>query len=563
MSSTPLRSAGSLNSVRASRDDWIVAAARPGDGPMIGAPLRRLEDPRLIQGQGRYVDDLERPGTLHAVFVRSPEAHARIVDIDIEGVSDLPGVVAVCAAADLGLVDPMPGMFPAPPAAKRAHALAVEEVAYVGEAIVVVVATSRREAVDAAERVYVEYEPRPAVVNHFSALDPDVPMAHVDLESNLVTTMKAAYGDTDTAFRSADRVIDVELHQHRGACASIEPRGVFAYRDELLGELVVSSSTQSPFPLRQHTAEFLGLELDAVRVVTPDVGGGFGPKAGLYAEEFVVAALAMRLGRPVKWVESRREHFVCTLQQRDQSQIFQVAADADGKIQGLRGRIIHDNGAYVPYGFVLPATGLALTAGPYVVPTLDVVLDVVYTNKTPTSPIRGAGRPYAIFAIERVIDAIARELGIDRADVRMRNYVPADAFPYERQLKGRDGSLVTLDSGDYELALNNALAAVEGFEDRRLASESRGRLRGLGIASYLEDTGLGPFEGARVEVLPSGDVVVETGAASQGQGHWTVFAQLVASELGVDPTRVRVRSADSGHYGYGISTVASRTAVTA
>jgi len=532
---------------------------------MIGAPLRRLEDPRLIQGQGRYVDDINRPDTHYVVFVRSPEAHARIVGIEADEPRTMPGVLGVYSGTDLGLTDRMPNLYPAPALAgsKQGFALALDEVAYVGEAVVAVVAKTRRQAVDAAELVFVEYDPLPVVVDHLSALAEGTPMVHSDLDSNLVATMHAKYGEVDGAFGSATRVIDVHVHQHRGACASMEPRGVMAVVDDVFGQLVVWSSTQSPYPLRTHLVEFLGLEGDKVRVIAPDVGGGFGPKAALYAEEYVVAALALKLGVAVKWVETRREHFVSTLQQRDQSQLYQVAIDGDGRIQGLRGRIIHDNGAYVPYGLVLPSTGLQLTPGPYVVPTMDVTLEVVYTNKTPTCPIRGAGRPYATFAIERVMDAIARETGLDRAEVRRRNFIPADAFPYEREIKSRDGNPVTVDSGDYERALNNALGVVAGFSARRAESEAEGKLRGLGIASYTEDTGLGPFEGARVEVLPSGDVVIDTGAASQGQGHDTVFAQLVSSELGVDPSRIRCRSADTGHYGYGISTAASRTAVTA
>jgi carbon-monoxide dehydrogenase large subunit len=532
---------------------------------MIGAPLRRFEDPRLIQGQGRYVDDIVRPDTHYAVFVRSPEAHARIVGIEVDEAIGMPGVIGVFTGTDLGLTRRMPNLFPAPLVAgsKQGFALALDEVAYVGEVVVVVVARTRRQAVDAAELVFVDYEPLPPVVDHLTALAPDTPMAHSDLDSNLVATMHATYGDVDAAFTAASRVVEIDVHQHRGACASMEPRGVVATVDDLFGQLVVWSSTQSPFPLRTHLVEFLGLEGDKVRVIAPDVGGGFGPKAGLYAEEYVVAALTLKLGVPVKWIETRREHFVATLQQRDQSQAYQVAVDGDGRILGLRGQIIHDNGAYVPYGLVLPSTGLQLTPGPYVVPTMDVKLEVVYTNKTPTSPIRGAGRPYATFAIERVMDAIARETGIDRAEVRRRNFIPAGEFPYEREIKSRDGSPVTVDSGDYELALDSALAVVEGFAARRAHSEASGKLRGLGIASYTEDTGLGPFEGARVEVLPSGDVVIDTGAASQGQGHATVFAQLVADELGVDPSRIRTRAADTAHYGYGIATVASRTAVTA
>ncbi|MDH5504510.1 MAG: xanthine dehydrogenase family protein molybdopterin-binding subunit, partial [Acidimicrobiia bacterium] len=501
----------------------------------------------------------------HAVFVRSPEAHARILAVDAEEARSMPGVLGVFAGTDLGFAAPMPNLFPSPllKDSKQEFALAVDEVAYVGEAVVVVVAATGRQAVDAAETVFVDYEPLPAVVDYRTALEPGAPAAHTGVDSNLVATMHAKYGDVDEAFAAADRVIRVDSHQHRGAGASMEPRGVLAMTDNTFGQLVVWSSTQSPFPLRLHLAEFLGLELDSVRVVAPDVGGGFGPKGNVYAEEYVVAALALKLGIAIKWIETRREHFVATTQQRDQSQLYEVAITDEGRILGLRGRIIHDNGAYVPYGLVLPSTGLQLTPGPYVVPTMDIELQVVYTNKTPTSPIRGAGRPYATFAIERVVDAIAREIGVDRAEARRRNFIPAGAFPYERELRSRDGNRVTIDSGDYELALDNALAASDGFQERRALSEAKGRLRGLGIASYTEDTGLGPFEGARVEVLPSGHVVVDTGAATQGQGHSTVFAQLVSSELGVDPSRVRVRGGDTEHYGYGISTVASRTAVTA
>lgn len=532
---------------------------------MIGDSMKRLEDPRLIRGQGSYVDDISPPGTRHVVFVRSPEAHARIIGLEVGEALAMPGVVGIYRASDLGLTAPMPNIFPAPLIrdSRQGYALAIDEVAYVGEAVLAVVAETRPQAVDAAGLVFVDYEPLPAVVDYLTATEPGTPMAHSGLDSNLVATMYAKYGDTAAAFAAADLVLSVDSHQHRGACASMEPRGVVATVDDRFGQLIVWSSTQSPFPLRQHLADVLGLRTDELRVIAPDVGGGFGPKAGIYAEEYVVSALALKLGVPVKWIETRREHFVATLQQRDQSQKYEVAIDSDGRMLGLRGQIIHDNGAYVPYGLVLPSTGLQLTPGPYVVPTMDVELQVVYTNKTPTSPIRGAGRPYATFAIERVLDAIAREIGIDRAEARRRNYIPADAFPYAREIKSRDGNPVTVDSGDYELALNHALAAAVGFSARQAESEAKGKLRGIGLASYTEDTGLGPFEGARVEVLPTGDVVVYTGAASQGQGHATVFAQIVAAELAVDPMQVRVHGADTAYYGYGISTVASRTAVTA
>ncbi|MGH8948582.1 MAG: molybdopterin cofactor-binding domain-containing protein, partial [Acidimicrobiia bacterium] len=297
----------------------------------------------------------------------------------------------------------------------------------------------------------------------------------------------------------------------------------------------------------------------------PEVGGGFGPKAAVYAEEYVIAALALELRRPVRWTERRREHFVATNQQRGQSGIVEAAVDGAGHILGLRARLTHDCGAYVPYGIVVPMTTLRLLSGPYKVPALDATIDVVFTNATPTGAIRGAGRPNASFALERLVDAIARELGIDRAEVRRRNFVPADALPYEVDITASDGRRVTYDSGDYQAAMETALSAanVAGFEGRRTLSADNGLLRGYGLASYVEDTGLGPYEGTRVEVLTNGHVLIETGAGSQGQGHATVFAQICATHLGVSPDQVRVRSADTAAYGHGVATVASRTGQTA
>jgi carbon-monoxide dehydrogenase large subunit len=299
-------------------------------------------------------------------------------------------------------------------------------------------------------------------------------------------------------------------------------------------------------------------------VIAPDVGGGFGPKAAIYPEEYVVAALALKLRRPVKWIERRREHFVATNQQRGQSGTIEAAADPDGLILGIRARLVHDCGAYVPYGIVVPMTTLRLLSGPYAVPALDATIDVVFTNATPTGAIRGAGRPNATFAIERLVDAIARKIGVDRAEVRRRNFVRPDQLPYVVDIPASDGRKVTYDSGDYAAALDQALevAGFDGFEERRAVSAGGGKLRGVGIASYVEDTGLGPYEGVRVEVLTSGEVLVETGASSQGQGHATVLAQTCAAHLGVSPDRVRVRAGDTATYGHGIATVASRSGQT-
>jgi carbon-monoxide dehydrogenase large subunit len=535
--------------------------------PYVGRPVRRLEDPRLITGQGKFVDDLAPPGLLHAAFVRSFEAHARIEDIDIDDAVASPGVVGVFTAADLGVERPMLNSYPAPFLVDSVQAppLASDEVCYVGEPIAVVVAETKEQAVDAAGMVFVTLGSLPVIVDHERALDEGAPPAHAHLSDNLVTRLAASFGDMDAAMSEASTVVELTLRQHRGIVASMEPRGVVAHDDPSVGELVVWSSTQAPHPLRTKLSRYLDIPLHEIRVIAPDVGGGFGPKAGVYAEEYVVAALARRLGRPVKWIESRREHFTTTYQQRDQTYHMEAAVTSTGRILGLKARVAHDNGAYVPYGVVLPMTGLQLMNGPYALDALDVAIDVVYTNKPPTTPIRGAGRPYAVFAVERLVDAVADELGLDRTEVRRTNFIQPEDFPYELGLTARTGKPVTYDSGDYETALDMALRAadVDGFAARKEASRAQGKLRGLGLASYVEDTGLGPFEGARVEVMPSGQILVETAAASQGQGHDTIFAQICADQLGVDLNEVVVRSADTSVYGHGLSTVASRTAITA
>jgi aerobic carbon-monoxide dehydrogenase large subunit len=531
---------------------------------VIGSPLRRVEDPRLVTGQGRYVDDITMAGMLHAVFVRSMEAHALI---DFIGVDHAGCDGEVFAAADLGLEQPMPNQYPSPLITQSIQAppLAIDEVCFVGQPVAVVVADTMAVAVDCAEAVQVEYTSLRVVIDHRTALETESGPAHHGSGSNLVGTLSAGFGDVDAAFSSAHQVVSVDVDQHRGALASMEGRAVLASWDDVDRRLTVWTSTQAPHAVRAHLADYLGLSPDELRVVAPDVGGGFGPKAAIYAEEYVIAALALKLGRPVKWTERRREHFVATNQQRGQSGRVEAAVDEFGRILGLQARLVHDCGAYVPYGIVVPMTTLRLLSGPYAIPALDATIDVVFTNATPTGAIRGAGRPNATFAVERLVDAIARELEIDRAEVRRRNFVQPDALPYEVGITASDGRRVTYDSGDYPEALETALRAadVDGFERRRAVSAGEGLLRGYGIASYVEDTGLGPYEGVRVEVLTNGEVLVETGAGSQGQGHATVFAQICAAHLGVSPDRVRVRGGDTAAYGHGIATVASRTGQTA
>lgn len=534
----------------------------------IGAEVKRLEDPKLITGRGRYVDDIHLPAMLHAAFVRSSHAHAKIGDIDVAAAAAVPGVVAVLTAADFGprMAAAMPQPYAAPviKLSVTQYPLAREEVCYVGETIAVVVAESRPVAEDAAALVAVDYAPLPVMAEFRRALDADAAIAHAGAPDNLMATLRAQFGDIEAIFASAPHVFRERLSQHRGGCHAMECRGVVASFDPSLDELTVWTSTQAPYLVRRLLAGYLGRDESALRVAAPDVGGGFGPKAGFYAEEIVLALLAERLQRPVKWIEDRREHFYATTQQRDQFWDVEVAADRDGRILGLRGRCIHDNGAYVPYGVLLPATSLAAFPGPYALACLDIRIDAVFTNMVPNTPVRGAGRPNTAFVLERMADRVARELKIDRAEVRRRSFVRPDQFPYETGMKARDGSPISYDSGSYHACLDRVMEKIGAdFAARQQAARAEGRYLGLGVAAYVEDTGLAPFEGVSIRVLPSGDVVLRTGAASQGQGHATVLAQICAEGLGVRIERIKVESADTGKFPLGIATVASRVAVTA
>lgn len=531
---------------------------------MIGEPLRRLEDPRLITGRGRYVDDIDAPGTLHAVFVRSQEAHATIGSIAFDG-SDHPEAT-LFTAVDLAVTEPMPIQNPSPVLLSRRTSppLATDEVCYVGQPVAVVLAPSAAAAVDAAESVFVDYDALPASTDHRTALEEGAATTHAGADSNLAALVKVGYGDAAAVIAASDRVVELELDQHRGALASMEGRAVLARWDEVERRLSMWTSSQAPHAVRSMVSGYLNMSPDDMRVVTPDVGGGFGPKAVVYPEEIVLAAAARMLGTTVKWAERRREHFTASIQQRDQSARVVAAYDADGRITALQAWLIHDLGAFVPYGVVVPMTTLRLLSGPYMIPNVTAEMSCVLTNKTPTGAIRGAGRPNATFLLERTMDAIAADLGLDRAEIRRRNLIPVDRMPYQVDLPGSDGKPVTYDGGDYHAALEAALntAAVDEFEQRKAESARGGKLRGYGIASYVEDTGIGPYDGARIEILPTGEVILETGASTQGQGHTTVFAQICAQHLGVDPEKVRVHAGDTDRYGQGVPTVASRTGQT-
>ena len=534
----------------------------------LGAALDRLEDERLIVGKGRYVDDIVLPGTLSAAFLRSPEAHARITLLDLQAARAIPGVVAAYALEDLGEAAQKRMLQAYPhPALKiniTQYPLARDEVCYVGEPIAVVIAEDRYLAEDGVSAIELELESLPCVIDARDALKADAPRVQQSCESNLAATLNWKFGDIEQAFASADHVFEEYYFQHRGTPQFMECRGVLAQREPGSGRLTMWTSTQAPFMTRRLLAAYMGREEVDVHVIAPDVGGGFGPKAVHYAEELVIAIVAEKLGVPIKWIEDRRENFISTTHQRDQWWQVQVACTNSGKILGIKGECIQDNGAYIPYGLLLANTSLVPFPGPYGIGAVDISLKVALTSAVPTTPIRGAARPNAAFVIERTVDTVARELKLDRAAVRRMNFVRADQMPYETGARLPTGLTVQYDSGDYEKTLDMALEASSAgqFESRRAAAARRGKLRGLGIAAYNEDSGLPPYEGATVKVMPTGRVVVEIGSCAQGQGLETIVAQIAADQFGLSAREIRVRSGDTSLSAMALSTVGSRVAAT-
>jgi carbon-monoxide dehydrogenase large subunit len=393
----------------------------------------------------------------------------------------------------------------------------------------------------------------------------DAPRAHADLASNIASTFRLAYGDIDGAFAGAAHVFEEEIWQHRGGGMAIETRAVLASHDPATDILTVWSGTQTPHIGRRTLADLLGRELESIRMIAPDVGGGFGPKAIFYPEEAVIPAVALKFGRPVKWIEDRREHFLCATQERDQYWDVAIAVDADGKILGLRGRMLHDSGAFVPWGVIMPYIAAATVPGPYVIPAYQLDTMVVLTNKVPTTPVRGAGRPQAVFAMERLLDRVARELQIDRAELRRRNFIQPEQMPYEVGLIFRDGKPLIYDSGDYPKGQETALglADYENFRERQRLALDEGRFIGIGLGNYVEGTGLGPFEGVTVRVLPSGKVAVATGATNQGQGTRTTLSQIVAEQVGCRIEDIVMTIGDTAAIAQGVGAFASRQAVNA
>jgi aerobic carbon-monoxide dehydrogenase large subunit len=540
----------------------------------FGAPITRNEDARLLSGQALFVDDVELPGMLHAAFLRSNVAHAHIRSIDVAAARARPGVFAVYTAADLGAYwAPGPLLVPPPPIAgitfnqRTQVPLAKDKVRHVGEPLAVVLADSRYIAEDALADIGVELDPLPAVVDLEKALDDTSARVHEDVRGNIAAHARQNRGDYATARSRADHVVARRFLYDHGASSPIETRGIVAKWDGRANQLTIWDTTQAPVFLRNGLAGMLGLSERQVRVIAPFVGGGFGPKIMLfYPEEVVIPWVAMKHNRPVKWIEDRLEHFFATTQERGQTHDAEMALSRDGQILGIKDTFLHDTGAYNPYGLTVPINSQCTLLGPYVVPNYDSTFTAVFTNKPIVTPYRGAGRQHGVFVVERLLDIAARELGMDRAEIRRRNFIPADAFPYNNEIIYQDFTPLEYDSGNYEPILDKALDMI-GY--RQFLAEERPRLRaqgrnvGIAIACYVEGTGIGPYEGAKVQVQSDGKVSVATGIGTQGQGHFTSFAQIAADQVGVDVRNVDVVTGDTDQFYWGAGTFASRGAVVA
>lgn len=540
----------------------------------FGERIKRNEDPRLLTGRALFVDDVNLPGMAHIAFVRSPYAHARIKSIDVSKAKALPGAVAVYTAADLGSywrkgilnvgLPPINGAI----FNERLHPiLAKDKVRHVGEPVVCVVAESRYIAEDAVNLIAIEYESLPVNIDPRKALEKDAARLHEDLKDNLAAHVVQQKGNYEKAKSQADLVISREFFYDRGTAAAMENRGIVASWDAKAGRLTIWDTTQAPVIIRNGIASMLGLSEHQVRVVAPFIGGGFGPKILMfYPEEMLLPWIAMQLDRPVKWIEDRSENFYATTQERGQFHQSEMALQKDGTILGVRDVFWHDNGAYDPYGLTVPINTQCTLLNMYLVPNYYSEFTAVFTNKPIVSPYRGAGRQHGIYVIERLLDAAARELGIDKVAIRRKNLIPPDQFPHKHGIIYQDFSELTYDSGNYEPMLDEVLKRIgydEFYKEQKPAAEKQGKKLGLGFVCYVEGTGIGPYEGARVQVQANGRVSVSTGIGTQGQGHFTSYAQVAAEQLGVPVDQIDLVTGDTDQFHWGVGTFASRGAVVA
>jgi carbon-monoxide dehydrogenase large subunit len=534
---------------------------------MVGARIRRREDPRLITGRATYVDDVKQVGTVYAAFVRSPYGHAKLLKVDVSAAKAHPAVLAAYTGDDLfhahGLKSSLPVAHKMADLKTPPHyILAIDEVRVVGEAVAVVVASNPYEAKDAAELVVVEYEQLPAVVDPLKAMEAP-PYVHSSLGTNVAFRLPFAAGDTDAAFAAADEIIKQRIVNQRVAPVPIEPRSMVANWDAGMQQLTLYSSTQIPHLLRTQLAVVLGMSENHIRTIAPEVGGGFGSKLNVYAEEVVISWIATQLERPVKYIETRSEAFQAMIHGRDQVDDLEIACKRDGTITGLKLRIVCNLGAYhqllTP---VVPTLTLLMAPGCYQIANLQAEVVGVFTNTMSTDAYRGAGRPEATFFIERAMDLVAQRLGLDPVDVRRKNFIPNTAFPHTT------ATGLTYDSGDYETTMDKALAIVDyaGLRKRQAELRKEGRYLGIGLSTYVEVCGMGPsaampaagWDSATIRVEPTGSITVLTGVSPHGQGQETTFAQIVADELGVPIDSINVIHGDTDKVQYGVGTFGSR-----
>jgi carbon-monoxide dehydrogenase large subunit len=540
----------------------------------FGAPVKRNEDRKLLTGQALFIDDVELPGMLHAAFFRSQVAHARIKSIDVSRARKRPGVVAVYTAEDLGAYwRPGPLLVQPPPIPgivfnqRTQVPLAKDKVRHVGEPLAVIVAESRYIAEDALDDIDVDLEILPAVVDIEKALGAASPRVHDDLGSNIAAHVHQSKGDYRNAVAKAHLILKRRFRYEHGISSPIETRGVVAQWNVRASQMTIWDTTQAPVFIRNGIAAMLGLGERQVRVIAPFVGGGFGPKIMMfYPEEVALPWISMRLNRPVKWIEDRLEHFFATTHERGQIHDAEMAVTRDGRILGVKDVFLHDTGAYDPYGLTVPINSQCTLLGPYLVPAYDSTFTAVFTNLPIVTPYRGAGRQHGVFVMERLLDLAAHALNIMPAEIRRRNLIPSDAFPYNNEIIYQDFQPLCYDSGNYEPVLDKALAAIgytEFTEQEQPKLRAQGRHVGISIACYVEGTGIGPYEGAKVQVQTNGKVNIATGIGTQGQGHFTSFAQIAADQLGVDPTDVDIVTGDTDQFYWGAGTFASRGAVVA
>lgn len=544
----------------------------------VGQNVKRKEDYRLLTGTGRFVGDIRLDKMAEVAILRSTYAHARIKSIDTSKAKAYEGVIDVITAVDLeGVVKPFPEFveFTIPPNLAEEiqpiikknpePMLAKDKVTFIGQAVAIVIAENRYIAEDAIALIKVDYEPLSVLTDPYEAIKDSAPVIHQDLENNIQSHFEVNVGSMEDTFKHADHTIKTRIKTPRMTGNPLETRGVLAEYDPRSQQLNVWSSTQVPYMVRSYLSKLVGLVENNIRVIAPDVGGGFGPKCAVYPEEIVIPYLAIKYKRPIKWIEDRLEHMQSTRHSRDQVHDVEVAFTNDGTILGLKDHFLLDNGAHNTFALCCAYNTVAHLRGMYHIPNYHIIGQIILTNKTPNVPFRGAGRPEGVFVMDRLIYMIADKLNMDPVEVSLKNLITPEQMPYDTDLYYRDGANMVMENGDYPGALRQSLKMV-GYEEFRMKQEEArkaGKYYGIGFSSYIEGTGIGPHEGAVVRVDSSGHILAFVGSSPHGQSHETTLSQICADEFGVSPDEVTVKAGDTSLLPYGTGTFASRGAVTA